>query len=79
MKFDNKSSVKNNEIKKLKAELADNKIKMEVDAEKIATLREDLNDFNDGVRITVRSMINITNNFNDIFPDYSTETVKNNS
>ncbi|HOX11250.1 MAG: hypothetical protein WC309_01855 [Candidatus Paceibacterota bacterium] len=64
---------KNNKIKEQEEELEANRIQMEIDKEKISNLKSDINNLNGGFQIAQRSIINIMQNFNDIFPDYEVE------
>ena len=67
------NSEKNNKIKKQEEELKKNRIQMEIDKEKISTLKSDINSLNGGFQVAQRSIINIMHNFNDMFPNYKVE------
>ena len=62
---------KNKLIKKLKKEVKENKIKMELDKESIESMQKDICDLNGGFQVCKTSIINIMNNFNAQFPDYA--------
>ena len=64
---------KNNKIKDLEEKIKANKIQMAIDQEKIEVLQTDIHNLNGGFQVAQKSIINIMQNFNEMFPSYSVE------
>lgn len=70
------SSDKNNIIREMATEIEEKRIQIELDKERISNLKLDIKNLNGGFQVAQRSIINIMQNFNNMFPDYKVEITK---